>query len=131
MTNIKHSVFLILTSLVLIFFGCGDSETPAEQNPPSYTKPAYTVAESNDTPVSLNFTDITESAGIDFIHETGAFGKKWMPETMGSGGGFLDYDSDGGFCSAGVFANKILRTSRGVFRGPIYCNPRDLLHLKQ
>jgi hypothetical protein len=42
----------------------------------------------------IQFTDITKSSGIDFIHESGAFGLKWMPETMGSGAGFFDYDND-------------------------------------
>lgn len=44
----------------------------------------------------LWFTDVTREAGLaDFRHVTGAFGKKWFPETMGSGCGFLDYDGDG------------------------------------
>ena len=41
------------------------------------------------------FTDITHAAGIDFIHNTGAYGEKYLPETMGSGCAFLDYDTDG------------------------------------
>lgn len=42
------------------------------------------------------FTDVTTEVGLDgFIHITGAAGNKWMPETMGGGGGFLDYDGDG------------------------------------
>jgi hypothetical protein len=46
-------------------------------------------------PPPVTFTDITEQAGIDFVHVTGAYGERLMPETMGSGGGFLDYDQDG------------------------------------
>jgi enediyne biosynthesis protein E4 len=41
------------------------------------------------------FTDITEQAGIHFKHNTGAFGNKYLPETMGSGVCFIDYDNDG------------------------------------
>lgn len=41
------------------------------------------------------FTDITTEARITFRHETGGFGMKYLPETMGAGGGFLDYDGDG------------------------------------
>ncbi len=41
------------------------------------------------------FTEITEEAGIDFIHNNGAFGKKYLPETMGSGCAFIDYNLDG------------------------------------
>jgi len=41
------------------------------------------------------FRDITQSAGIRFVHNTGAFGKKYLPETMGPGVAFIDYDGDG------------------------------------
>jgi enediyne biosynthesis protein E4 len=41
------------------------------------------------------FTDITEQAGIHFKYNNGAFGKKYLPETMGPGVCFLDYDNDG------------------------------------
>lgn len=44
---------------------------------------------------AVKFVDITQSAGIDFVHENGAYGDKLLPETMGGGGGFLDYDTDG------------------------------------
>ena len=38
---------------------------------------------------------ITRSAGIHFTHNNAAAGKKWLPETMGSGVAFIDYDNDG------------------------------------
>ncbi len=41
------------------------------------------------------FRDITAEAGITFVHENGAAGQKLLPETMGGGAAFLDYDSDG------------------------------------
>ena len=41
------------------------------------------------------FTDVTKTAGIRFRHDSGAFGKKYLPETMGSGAAFLDADGDG------------------------------------
>ena len=41
------------------------------------------------------FTDVTAAAGIRFKHQSGAFGKKYLPETMGSGVAFLDADGDG------------------------------------
>ena len=41
------------------------------------------------------FTDATAAAGIRFKHNSGAFGKKYLPETMGSGVAFLDADGDG------------------------------------
>src|SRR5207237_2012747 len=43
----------------------------------------------------IHFRDITEQAGIHFVHNNGAFGKKYLPETMGPGCAFIDYDNDG------------------------------------
>jgi len=43
----------------------------------------------------VHFTDITRDAGIDFVHTNGAYGERLLPETMGAGGGFIDYDNDG------------------------------------
>ena len=43
----------------------------------------------------LHFTDVTASAGIHFQHHNGAFGKKYLPETMGSGCAFIDTDGSG------------------------------------
>jgi len=41
------------------------------------------------------FTDVTAAAGIRFKHNSGAFGKKYLPETIGAGGAWLDFDGDG------------------------------------
>ncbi|MYC76223.1 CRTAC1 family protein [Candidatus Poribacteria bacterium] len=43
----------------------------------------------------VKFTDVTEASGIEFRHFTGATGERYMPETMGAGCAFLDYDADG------------------------------------
>jgi hypothetical protein len=43
----------------------------------------------------IQFTDVTAPAGLNFRHNSGAFGKKYLPETMGSGVCFIDYDNDG------------------------------------
>jgi hypothetical protein len=43
----------------------------------------------------IEFTDVTAQAGIHFKHNSGAFGKKYLPETLGPGCAFLDYDNDG------------------------------------
>src|SRR5947208_16057358 len=42
----------------------------------------------------ITFRDITTQAGIRFTHNNGAFGKKYLPETMGPGCAFIDYDND-------------------------------------
>jgi hypothetical protein len=46
-------------------------------------------------PQKITFRDITAQAGIRFTHNNGAFGKKYLPETMGPGCAFIDYDNDG------------------------------------
>ncbi len=43
----------------------------------------------------VKFTDVTDASGIEFRHFTGATGERYMPETMGAGCAFLDYDADG------------------------------------
>jgi len=43
----------------------------------------------------IRFRDITAQAGIHFVHNNGAFGKKYLPETMGPGCAFIDFDNDG------------------------------------
>jgi len=44
---------------------------------------------------TVTFRDITQRAGIHFVHNNAAFGKKYLPETMGPGVAFIDYDNDG------------------------------------
>ncbi len=44
---------------------------------------------------AVKFTDVTAAAGIHFTHNAGRSGKKWLPETMGSGCAFFDADGDG------------------------------------
>jgi len=43
----------------------------------------------------FRFVDVTAQAGIRFQHNSGAYGGKLLPETLGSGCAFLDYDRDG------------------------------------
>ena len=45
--------------------------------------------------VPVRFTDVTAEAGIEFVHHNGRSGRKFLPETLGSGCAFLDYDNDG------------------------------------
>ncbi|HEV2971132.1 MAG TPA: VCBS repeat-containing protein, partial [Pirellulales bacterium] len=46
-------------------------------------------------PPQVTFTDITKQAGIHFVHTNGAEGQKLLPETMGAGCAFIDYDNSG------------------------------------
>jgi len=44
---------------------------------------------------AVTFRDVSQQAGIRFVHNNGAFGKKFLPETLGPGVAFIDYDNDG------------------------------------
>ncbi len=45
--------------------------------------------------LGFRLTEVTETAGIHFRHNSGAYGGKLLPETLGAGCAFLDYDADG------------------------------------
>ncbi|HXA82817.1 MAG TPA: VCBS repeat-containing protein, partial [Methylomirabilota bacterium] len=52
-------------------------------------------AQATNSQPAITFRDITSQAGIRFVHNNAAFGKKYLPETMGPGVAFIDYDNDG------------------------------------
>src|SRR5712692_623097 len=98
-----------LTALIVLA-GCKQqsSNAPESVSPkhapesvlPAPTTAAMPPASAPDTSPArpsgpIVFTDVTAQAGIHFKHNSGAFGKKYLPETMGSGACFLDYDNDG------------------------------------
>jgi len=56
--------------------------------------PRWAWAGSSSNP-GFRFTDVTTRAGIRFQHNSGSYGGKLLPETLGSGCAFLDYDADG------------------------------------
>jgi enediyne biosynthesis protein E4 len=56
--------------------------------------PGLIAAQSAATP-GFRLVDVTSAAGIQFRHNSGAYGGKLLPETLGSGCAFLDYDADG------------------------------------
>jgi len=53
------------------------------------------LADAQSAPAGAQFVDVTAKAGIRFVHNNGAFGKKFLPETIGPGVAFIDYDGDG------------------------------------
>ena len=61
------------------------------------TQESGSLSASQVSPASgaVVFTDVTAGAGIRFKHNNGSFGKKYLPETLGSGAAFLDFDDDG------------------------------------
>jgi hypothetical protein len=58
------------------------------------TLPLDLIAQSQRRP-GFRLVDVTAAAGLTFRHNNGAYGKKLLPETLGSGCAFLDYDADG------------------------------------
>ena len=46
-------------------------------------------------PSAIAFKDVTAAAGIKFVHNSGRAGQKFLPETLGAGGAFIDADGDG------------------------------------
>jgi len=56
---------------------------------------AFGATPGNEASAGFRFTDVTSTSGIHFQHNSGAFGGKFLPETLGSGCAFLDYDRDG------------------------------------
>jgi len=61
------------------------NQTPAPSATPTPPRPSGPI----------EFTDVSAQAGIHFKHNSGAFGKKYLPETLGAGCAFIDYDNDG------------------------------------
>jgi len=59
------------------------------------TPALFPLPADNNPPGEVRFTDITDAAGIHFTHNAGRSGKKWLPETMGPGCAFIDFDGDG------------------------------------
>ena len=85
-TILRRAGLLTLGGLAIVGYGC----TPKDKDQSTQTTAAPTI---QTTPVS--FEDVTAKAGINFKHVHGGFGKKWLPETMGSGLAWIDFDGDG------------------------------------
>lgn len=79
----RRSDFVIATTL-LAACACGGGSDQASQT--------ESVGAAR---VAVSFTDVTAESGIDFIHHNGRSGRKYLPETLGSGCAFFDYDNDG------------------------------------
>jgi hypothetical protein len=110
--KLQRSLLLLLAASFLAL-GC-NPKTAAESAPSSPAISPQSPAGAQSSPVQpspevipkmnaeparpsgpIEFVDVTAQAGIHFKHNSGAFGKKYLPETMGSGVCFIDYDNDG------------------------------------
>jgi hypothetical protein len=77
-------------------------------------------------PSAVTFVDVTEKSGIRFHHENSATPDKYLVETMGSGGGFIDYDGDGLLDIFLVNGGRVPGTSKSRdFNHKLYRNRGD------
>ncbi|MEY3176514.1 MAG: hypothetical protein RLZZ436_4428 [Planctomycetota bacterium] len=88
------SLLLVLAVAGIVWFSFLPDQAPAPGPAPA-TPLAETRKAPSVTIPRIPFTEITEAAGIDFVHTNGAEGEKLLPETMGGGGAFFDFDGDG------------------------------------
>ncbi len=110
--------------------GCKPHSAPAPAQPSTeLAEPAPATTVSAPTPARpsgpVTFTDITAQAGIHFKHNSGAFGEKYLPETMGSGVCVIDYDNDG--WQDILFVNSMNWPGHGAAKSypALYHNNRD------
>jgi enediyne biosynthesis protein E4 len=104
---VRNAIHFLLLVALFMLVSC---KLKASSEPKGVTAPAQmTIRVASQTPPAavdstakpprpsgpIEFTDVTTQAGVHFKHNSGAFGKKYLPETMGSGVCFLDYDNDG------------------------------------
>jgi hypothetical protein len=57
--------------------------------------PALAVGQEEATCSGVDLVEVAVASGVNFLHRSGATGGKLLPETMGAGLAWLDYDGDG------------------------------------
>jgi len=108
---ISRSVLSVLFAVSVFAVAChspsSTTQPPASATPANVGATATPDAAAAPSPLTstlpplpekfapVEFTDVTAQSGIKFRHNNGAYGKKYIPETTGSGCAFLDYDNDG------------------------------------
>src|SRR5688572_3986185 len=95
-----HAVKWSLIALAVIAAGVGGAfyfTRDTHSGPPqklNQSMPAFRASGSRLLPKATS-TDISAQASITFLHNNGACGDKLLPEPMGGGGAFFDYDNYG------------------------------------
>jgi enediyne biosynthesis protein E4 len=100
-TPIKRALWISLAILALIavvgaayYLLSHTSDEPVPVAETTSSGPVQPVAAAVSAP-TIAFTDVSTSAGVNFVHETGAYGERMLPETMGGGVALFDYNNDG------------------------------------
>ena len=88
-------IVAIALAVTGIWYFTRDNTTPQAVEEAVVSGPVIEESAPPQAAPPVTFTDITREAGIDFVHVNGSTGEKLMPETIGSGAAFLDYDNDG------------------------------------
>ena len=86
-------VVLVAAGVATAVFLPGTPENEQTETEHDATGPA--VSSTRMATPSIPFTDVSALAGVVFRHENGAYGERLLPETMGGGVAFFDYDDDG------------------------------------
>lgn len=121
---------MLAAALWLVLAGCSRDEDDAGGTTATSDTGGQVALEPMPPVTGPVFTDITSEAGIDFRHQSGASEHRDLPEIMGGGGGFLDYDGDGlldiYLVQSGPFGTAdALPTSR-LYRNLGNCRFRDV-----
>ena len=75
--------------------GCAGPARDVVPDPEAAAGTPEAVGAAADPAAPIVFTDVTAEAGVEFTHNTGAFGEKYLPETLGAGAIWLDANDDG------------------------------------
>jgi hypothetical protein len=85
-------ILIIVGGGILLFLKRKPAPPPAQVT--KVAAPVVPERPQAEIPI-VKFSDITRESGITFVHNNGAYGEKLLPETMGSGVAFFDFDNDG------------------------------------
>jgi hypothetical protein len=90
-------IYCSLLVSFLLLSACKQSASPVSAPPAEVAnQPSPSPSPTPPRPSGpIEFTDVSAQSGIHFKHNSGAFGKKYLPETLGTGCAFLDFDNDG------------------------------------
>ncbi len=72
----------------------------------------------------VRFVNATQKAGIHFVHHSGAQGKKYLPESLGSGCAFTDLDGDG-WADILLLNDHDWNNGKSTYLPALYRNNRD------
>lgn len=111
---------LAIVVVAMVWHKGSARQSHSDQNPPARSVEDKPSIASQPTRASV-FTDVTAESGLAFRHECGAEGGFRLPELIGSGGAFLDYDNDGDM-DIYLVQSGMLGTDDRSFRNRLFRN---------